>query len=285
MGPRQRPKHPCAGLTVCQDRLVATYLDRILRHHRERARDDSRPLGRLVELAAERRDQDPPRPFAARLVASPSLAVIAEVKRRSPSKGDLAVALDPAELARTYERAGASCLSVLTDGPHFGGSPEDLRAARGAVSLPVIRKDFTVAPNDVADACIMGADAVLLIAAALDDSELGELDGLAGELGLDALIEVHDEAELERALGCTRGNLVGVNQRDLVTFEVDQQRAVRVAGAIPAGTVKVAESGVRGRSDAQALADSGYDAVLVGEHLVTSRDTAATLTELLVQRR
>jgi indole-3-glycerol phosphate synthase len=212
------------------------------------------------------------------------MAVISEVKRRSPSKGDLAADLDPAEIAQRYESGGASCLSVLTDGPHFGGSPDDLAAARSAVAIPVLRKDFTVSANDVCDARLMGADCVLLIVAALSDGELAELSWLATEVGLDALVEAHDEAEVERALSHTRGDLIGVNQRDLQTFEVDTARAVRVAATIPDGAVRVAESGIRGRDDAMALADAGYHAVLVGEHLVTSGDAAAAVDALRVPR-
>jgi indole-3-glycerol phosphate synthase len=213
------------------------------------------------------------------------MAVIAEVKRRSPSKGDLFADLDPARLAGTYESAGARCISVLTDANNFGGSPEDLQAARSAVSLPVIRKDFTVSPLDVLDARLMGADCVLLIVAALDDSELADFGALAAEVGLDTLVEVHDEAELERALDHTDSPLVGVNQRDLVTFEVDQERAVRVASEIPSNVVRVAESGVRGSADAVALAAAGYDALLVGEHLVTSGDVGGAVADLMVPRK
>ncbi len=205
--------------------------------------------------------------------------MIAEVKRRSPSKGDLAADLDPAELALAYERGGATCLSVLTDREFFGGSPDDLRAAREATRLPVLRKDFTVAPADVCDARIMGADAVLLIAAALDDDELVELHTLAVDVGLDVLVEVHDEAELERAVAI-EASLIGVNQRDLVTFEVDDARAARVGAAIPESAVRVAESGIRGPEDAAALAAAGFDAVLVGELLVTSGDPAAACAAL-----
>ncbi len=197
--------------------------------------------------------------------------MIAEVKRRSPSKGDLHADLDPARLAADYAAGGATCLSVLTDQEWFGGSPADLAAARGAVSIPVLRKDFTVCEADVCDARIMGADAVLLIAAALDDAELAAFHELAGEVGLDALVEIHDEAELERALA-VGATLVGVNQRDLVTFEVDTDRAVRMAPQMPAGVVRVAESGVRGVDDATRLAEAGYHAVLVGESLVTAGD-------------
>ncbi len=216
-------------------------------------------------------------------MASAELAVIAEIKRRSPSKGDLAVSLDPAETAMAYVAGGAACLSVLTDEDHFGGSAADLAAARAAVRVPVIRKDFTVDARDVCDARIMGADCVLLIVAALDDAELLDFASLARELGLDALVETHDEAEVERALAAG-ADLVGVNQRDLITFQVDQERAVRVAAALPDGVVRVAESGVRDAHDARILADAGYHAVLVGESVVTSDDRAAAVAALRVRR-
>jgi indole-3-glycerol phosphate synthase len=255
---------------------MATYLDRILAAHRAVAEVDRRALAPLV---AEARAQSPARGFTAALRDADGVGVVAEVKRRSPSKGDLAAGLDPAGLAGAYERGGARCLSVLTDGEFFGGSPDDLRAARVATGLPVLRKDFTVAPADVCDARIMGADAVLLIAAALDDDELGELHTLALDVGLDVLVEVHDEQELERALAVGAG-LVGVNQRDLVTFEVDHERAERVGRAMPDTVVRVAESGIRGPDDARRLAAAGFDAVLVGESLVTSPDPAAAVAAL-----
>jgi len=207
------------------------------------------------------------------------LAVVAEIKRRSPSKGALAADLDPAALAQEYARGGAAALSVLTDHDHFGGSPDDLRDARHAVSIPVLRKDFTVAAADVCDARIMGADAVLLIAAALDDRELSDFHALATQVGLDALVEIHDEAELERALD-VGATLIGVNQRDLVTFEVDHERAVRVGRAIPETTIGVAESGVRGVADAGSLRAAGFDAVLVGETLVTADDPRQMVSDL-----
>lgn len=260
---------------------MATYLDKILEAHRLASRDDDRRLDQLVELASA---EPPTRGFREALTSGPSLSVIAEVKRRSPSKGDLDIGLDPVELAGLYERSGASCLSVLTDVEFFGGSREDLVAARGAVSLPVLRKDFTVDARDVCDARLMGADCVLLIVAALDDVELADFSALAVELGLDVLVEVHDEAELQRALEYTAGDLIGVNQRDLVTFTVDTDRAVRVAAEIPATAVKVAESGVSGGGAARTLAAAGYDAVLVGEHLVTAPDVERALAELTVER-
>ena len=255
---------------------MATYLDRILAAHRARVAADERDIAPLV---TEARAQAAPRGFAAALRAAPGLGVIAEVKRRSPSKGDLAAGLDPAALAQAYERGGATCLSVLTDTEFFGGSPDDLRAARAATTLPVLRKDFTVGAVDVCDARIMGADAVLLIAAALDDDELGELHTLALDVGLDALVEVHDEGELDRAIAAG-AQLVGVNQRDLVTFAVDNERAVRVGSAIPDTVVRVAESGVRGPDDAATLAAAGFDAVLVGELLVTSGEPEAAVAAL-----
>jgi indole-3-glycerol phosphate synthase len=173
---------------------------------------------------------------------------------------------------------------VLTDEVWFGGSPADLQAASAAVAVPVLRKDFTVDARDVCDARLMGADAVLLIVAALDDAELADLYALAVELGLDVLVEVHDEAELERALS-VGATVVGVNQRDLVSFEVDTERAVRVAAAMPDSVVRVAESGIRGREDAARLADAGFHAILVGESVVTAGDPAASVTALRTPRR
>lgn len=255
---------------------AATYLDRILADHRATAALDTRPLDQLIDLA---KAQPPARGFLAALERTDGVAVIAEVKRRSPSKGDLHADLDPATVAKAYAAGGAACLSVLTDRDYFGGSPEDLQAARGAVDLPVLRKDFTVAATDVCDARIMGADAVLLIVAALDDGELRDFHALAVEVGLDVLVEIHDEAELERALAVGAA-LVGVNQRDLFTFQVDTERAVRVAQAMPATVVGVAESGIRGPADVAALRAAGFDAVLVGESLVTATDPAATLAAL-----
>jgi indole-3-glycerol phosphate synthase len=257
--------------------MAATYLDKILEHHREVAAADTRPIERLLD---EARAMPPTRRFRSALAGRSSLGVIAEIKRRSPSKGDLNADLDAARMAMTYERGGAACLSVLTDVEHFGGSVADLQAARSACQLPVIRKDFTVGERDVLDARIMGADCLLLIAAALAPIELVALHELAVDVGLDVLVEIHDERQLEYAL-VAEASLIGVNQRDLVTFQVDHDRAVRIAAVIPDHAVKVAESGVRGADDARSLSDAGYDAVLVGETLVTSRDPAATIADLI----
>jgi indole-3-glycerol phosphate synthase len=255
-----------------------TYLDGILAVHRRRAAGDQRDV---AALRASTSDLEPTRGFRDRLRrdAVGGLAVISEIKRRSPSKGDLNADLDPTVLARRYADGGASCLSVLTDEQHFGGSVGDLQAARAAVSVPVLRKDFTVDARDVLDARLMGADCVLLIAAALTPDELIAFHRLADEIGIDVLVEIHDEAELEVALAAG-ATVIGVNQRDLVTFEVDHRRAVRMASRIPDDVVKVAESGVRGPEDARELKMAGYHAVLVGESLVTSVDPGEAVRRL-----
>ena len=205
--------------------------------------------------------------------------LICEIKRRSPSRGDLAPDLDPAALARAYEAGGAACLSVLTDARFFGGSPADLEVARAAVALPVLRKDFTVGPRDVCDARLMGADAVLLIAAVLAGGLLADLVELTGRLGMAALVEVHDGDELERALAAG-ATVVGVNQRDLRTFAVDRDLAARLAPSFPAGVIGVAESGIRDAADAARLAAAGYRALLVGESLVTAADPRGAVAAL-----
>ncbi len=257
---------------------MATYLDRIIAHHRASAEQDQRSVDDLKRSCAS---LPATRGFRERLEhdALSGLAVISEIKRRSPSKGDLAIDLDPGDLARRYESAGASCLSVLTDVDFFAGSIEDLQRASAATALPVLRKDFTVSLADVCDTRIMGADCVLLIVAALSDDELRDFSELAREVGLDVLVEIHDERELERALAI-EATMVGVNQRDLVTFQVDHERALRMGSKIPSNVVRVAESGVRGPDDARDLAHAGYHAVLVGESLVTAQDPGEAVRSL-----
>jgi len=256
------------------------YLDKIVQSHREVASRDQRNLD---DLAGQASALSSTRGFRARLVqgSRESLCVIAEIKRKSPSKGVLRANLDAAHIASLYEQGGASCLSVLTDEHFFGGSVEDLQIARASTSLPVIRKDFTVSEFDVLDARLMGADCVLLIAAALTDDELSRFHDLAVQIGLEVLVETHDEHELERALN-VGATIVGVNQRDLITFEVDHARAERMASLIPPTVVRVAESGVRNADDARRLRDAGYDAVLVGESIVTSIDPVAAVRDLRV---
>ena len=265
---------------------MPAYLDSILAAHRAAAAADARDVDAVVDAArrscrgeagADRRD------FVGALVAGRAargMAVISEVKRRSPSRGDLDPSLDPAAVAAEYEAGGASCLSVLTDAEFFGGSPADLVAARSACSLPVLRKDFTVGPLDVCDARAMGADAVLLIVAALGDGELTSLHALAVDLGLAPLVEVHEGRELDRALDAG-ARLVGVNQRDLRTFEVDRERALRLGERIPDGVVAVAESGIRDAADVERLAAAGYTAVLVGETLVRAANRRSAVDALL----
>jgi len=256
------------------------YLDKIVQSHRETAAREQRNLDDLVGQA---RAIPATRGFAEQLVVGSreQLCVIAEIKRKSPSKGVLHPDLNAANISALYEQGGASCLSVLTDEDFFGGSVEDLQNARASTSLPVIRKDFTVSEFDVVDARLMGADCVLLIAAALSNDELSRFFDLATHIGLDVLVETHDESELDRALN-VGANIVGVNQRDLTTFEVDHARAERMASLIPPTVIRVAESGVRDAREARRLRDAGYDAVLVGESIVTASDPAAAVRDLMV---
>ncbi|GBC87541.1 Indole-3-glycerol phosphate synthase [bacterium HR12] len=243
-----------------------------------RQRLERRPLdaGRLLALAA---GLPPARGFAAALRAASAPAVIAEVKRSSPSAGPLAEDADAAALARRYEEAGAAAVSVLTEPRHFGGSLADLRAVHLAVSVPVLRKDFLVHPDQVLEARVGGADAVLLIVAALSRSELEAMLATARDLGLDALVEVHTEAELETALRAG-AEVIGVNARDLETLEVDPEGALEILAQVPSDRVAVAESGISTRAQVEAALAAGARAVLVGEALVRAPDPGAVLREL-----
>ena len=213
-------------------------------------------------------------------LARPGIGVIAEFKRRSPSAGRLREGAEVGEVARAYERGGASALSVLTEGANFEGSLDDLRAARAACGLPILRKDFVVDPYQLYEARAAGADAVLLIAAALDGEELASLHRLAGDLGLDALVEVHDADELERAAG-VGALLIGVNNRDLRDFTVDVGRTSQLLAAMPAGAVVVSESGISTPEQLRALEREGVAAVLVGESLMRAPDPQHALANLL----
>lgn len=254
-------------------------LDAIVAFHRARAAADERPAKRL--LADAGKVASPPSLLDA-LIRPPEhpLRLIAEVKRRSPSAGELRGDLDVTALAAAYDQGGAAAISVLTDGPHFGGAPSDVASVRAATALPVLRKDFTVCANDVADARTMGASGVLLIVSILKRSEVRMLLDVAGLLGLTALVEVHDARE--QALALELGALViGVNQRDLATFEVDPERAAALAAGFPTDVVTVAESGIGDPGAARRCADLGYDAILVGEALVRSGDPEGTLRAML----
>ena len=208
------------------------------------------------------------------------IGLIAEIKQRSPSGGMIRAVFDPAGLARDYAGSGAACLSVLTDGPFFGGEEAHLVAARGAVGLPVLRKDFMVDPWQVVESRAMGADCVLLILAALSDAQAAELEGAAEAEGMDVLAEVHDAAELERALRL-RTRLVGVNNRDLRTLRTDLTTTEALAARVPAGRVLVAESGIAGRADVERLSRVGARCFLVGESLLRQADVAAAARALL----
>ncbi len=247
-----------------------TYLDEIVAAHRA-----------VVDPREWRSRRDAPRyagPSFADALRAETVRVIAEVKRRSPSKGPLAEDLDPAALARAYVLGGAAAISVLTDEQFFGGSLEDLRAVRSAVERPILRKDFTLSENDVLDARDVGAAAVLLIVSVLSDAELEGLIALAGDCGLDALVEVHDEVESRRAVAAG-ASIVGVNQRDLRSFEVDPERALRIGATLASSVITVAESGLRTVADVERMAAGGFDAVLVGETFVRSPTPATLVAE------
>ena len=205
--------------------------------------------------------------------------MIAEIKKASPSKGVLSNDFDPAAIARLYSSGGAAALSVLTDREFFQGSLDDLVAARAAVELPVLRKDFTIDEVQIIEAAAHGADAILLIAALLDQSDLRRFRELAARYDMESLVEVHDQAELDRALG-SGAQIVGVNNRNLHTFEVTLETSLQLAGKIPASVIKVSESGINSASDVKRLRDAGFHAFLVGEHLMKSPDAAAALREL-----
>ena len=206
-------------------------------------------------------------------------AIIAEIKKASPSKGILREDFEPAALAREYQENGAAAISVLTDGPFFQGSLADLRGARQAVSLPALRKDFTLNEYHVVEAAANGADAILLITAILEEKEIRDLRELAGEWGMAAMVEVHNQRELKTALDAG-AEIVGVNNRNLKTFEVTLETSLRLAEDIPAAVLKISESGIHSRKDMQRLQDAGFRAFLVGEHLLKSASPGTALRAL-----
>jgi indole-3-glycerol phosphate synthase len=237
----------------------------------------ARTAGGREALETRAANRDDFRDFRAALTQKD--AVIAEIKKASPSKGVLAGHFDPPAIARTYASGGASALSVLTDVDFFQGSLADMEAARAVVSAPVLRKDFTIDEFHVIEAAAHGADAILLIAAILEVSELRRFRELAASYRMAALVEVHDEAELEAAIA-SGAEIIGVNNRNLHTFEVRLETSLRLASRIPAGVVKVSESGIDSRAAVTQLQSAGFDAFLVGEHLMKAADPAAALRAL-----
>jgi indole-3-glycerol phosphate synthase len=234
----------------------------------------ARPLSALRDALAS---APPPRGFKAAL-ARPGLQVIAEIKRRSPSQGALKEDAQPAEVARRYQGAGAACLSVLTEPHHFGGALEDLVEARGAVALPVLRKDFTVDPYQIVEARVAGADCILLIVASVAD-RLVDLSAEAKAIGLDVLVEVHDAAELDIALAA-KADLIGINNRNLHDLSIDLATTEQLRPRIPPGVLVVGESGIETTADMRRIAAVGVDAVLIGSSLMRSPDPGAHLAAL-----
>lgn len=244
-----------------------------------RRADAKARLGILEDLKQRALDRTPGPNFAF-AIADEGLSLIAEFKRSSPSVGAINTDLDPGERARAYQEGGARAMSVLTEPNYFGGSMDDLALARAACSLPILRKDFLCTELHLYEACAGGADAVLLIAAALGSSELEDLHSLARELGLAVLLEVHSEDEVGSALGAG-ASIIGINTRDLATLEVDPGQVARVRPSIPKGVLVVGESGIKTRSDVEALEQVGVDGILVGEALMRANDVNAAVRTLL----
>ena len=258
---------------------TGTILDKIVARKAERlsAARELMPLERVMEAA---KDSPAPRDFRSAVQRTENIRLIAEIKKASPSKGVLREQLNPAALARSYESAGASAISVITEEDFFLGSPEYIREVRESVTLPVLRKDFIFDPYQVYESRVLRADAVLIIAAVLEKDAISELISLTGQLGMTALVEVHDERELKLALDCGT-DVIGINNRNLKTMEVDVTTAAQLAPLVPDGILTVAESGIRSREDVEMFERLGVDALLVGEAIVTQEDVETKIKQLL----
>jgi indole-3-glycerol phosphate synthase len=252
------------------DRIVSATLEDVER------RRNSVPLSQLEQAVSQRPEG---RPFTEAL-QRPGISLIAEHKRRSPSAGQIREGATVTDVVQAYERGGATALSVLTEGPHFGGSLDDLREARAASALPILRKDFLVDPDQVYESAAAGADAVLLIVAAVHADDLAVLNREARGLDLDVVVEVHDEAELECALEVVEADVIGINNRDLTDFSVDLDRTFELLSDVPAGKTVVSESGIHTRDQLDELERVGVDAVLVGEGLMRADDMEAAVRSL-----
>jgi len=255
------------------DRIVAAVLDR------QRQADPLPDLRVVAERAVEERHRVGPRSLS-RALSAPGVSVIAECKHASPSAGVLREPFDPVALARVYQGAGAAAISVVTEPDFFGGDPAWLPEVRRAVQLPVLRKDFIVTERQLLETAVAGADAVLLIQRLLDPARLTQLLGLAAELQLEALVEIFADEDPRIAVD-SGAAIIGVNARDLATFATDLERVAGLAAAIPSDRVRVAESGIRNRADLHVLVDAGFDAFLIGEHLVRAEDPGVALHDLL----
>jgi indole-3-glycerol phosphate synthase len=247
-----------------------------------RTRSEDIPLSQLEDKIQH---LFPPRDFRQAIAGkkeSGKIALIAEIKRASPSRGVLRWDFDPAEIAKTYGTAGATCLSVLTDTPYFHGKDEHIEDVKSVSALPVLRKDFIIDPYQIYESRAIGADCILLILAALEPDQARELYGIAKNLSLDALVEVHNMEEIELALDFD-ADMIGVNNRDLETLTVDLQTALDLVGALPENIVKVAESGIRTHEQVEKLYDAGFNAILVGEHFMREEDIHTAVCQLLKQ--
>ncbi|MBL4623407.1 MAG: indole-3-glycerol phosphate synthase TrpC [Immundisolibacteraceae bacterium] len=263
---------------------LANVLQKILKVKAEEIEAGLKAPG-LAAIAEQAEIALPTRGFADALLARSNAGtpgIIAEIKRASPSKGLIREDFDAAWIAQSYEQGGAACLSVLTDRQFFQGGPEYLQAARAACSLPVIRKDFIISDYQLLEARAMGADAVLLIVAALDDARLVDLNDFALELGLDVLVEVHDEQELERALR-VEPRLLGVNNRDLHTFTTELETTARIAELVPPGTLLISESGIHTSEDVAYIQSLGVNAFLIGEAFMKAEDPGQRITEIFAE--